>query len=137
MAWSDRYVGIPFLDRGRSLKGVDCYGLVYVALLGEHGLEIPALLDEYEFASPRQQIAGVIRDHGAKWPWRDVTMEEPQAFDLLIFRARGADAHCGIVVQPPVMLHIFAGPAGSHIADFTKEPWPKKLSTIYRHIGLT
>ena len=47
--WIDKYIGIPYKKWGRSIKGVDCYGLVYLVCKNELGREdLPEFLGDYD-----------------------------------------------------------------------------------------
>jgi cell wall-associated NlpC family hydrolase len=41
MSTFDKYVGIPFIDRGSSFNGADCYGLIRLIYKTEFGIDIP------------------------------------------------------------------------------------------------
>ena len=43
MHWAAKYVGVPYLLGGDSLRGADCWGLVRLVLWQERGLEMPAV----------------------------------------------------------------------------------------------
>ncbi len=49
-AWTQKYVGIPFLSGGRNEGGVDCYGLVRLILNNEYGYNLPLLSNTYDNA---------------------------------------------------------------------------------------
>ena len=49
-----RYVGLPWLDRGRTADGADCWGLVRLVLAGHFGVEVPSYLDDYD--DPREVV---------------------------------------------------------------------------------
>jgi hypothetical protein len=48
----DRYIGIPWIDRGRGIAGCDCYGLLRLVLSELRGVELPSLSDLYTSAAP-------------------------------------------------------------------------------------
>lgn len=88
------YVGIPFLDGGRTDRGLDCYGLVRLVLAREFGKDLP------EFSSyDRMDAAGTCRMIGegkAAIPAKKVS--EPRDGDVAILRYRGIPSHVGVYI---------------------------------------
>ena len=39
----DKYIGVPFVDGGRTLEGADCYGLLKLFYKNEYNIEIPEI----------------------------------------------------------------------------------------------
>lgn len=40
-SWAQKYIGIPYRQCGRSLAGIDCYGLVWLVYRDVLGIELP------------------------------------------------------------------------------------------------
>ena len=51
--WCRRFLKIPYLDRGRTRDGVDCYGLVMLVNREQFGRLVP----DYVYASSKDQGA--------------------------------------------------------------------------------
>lgn len=98
--WCRRFLKIPYLDRGRTRAGVDCYGLVMLVNREQFGREVP----DYVYASSKDQVA-VARTIERFLPrdWRKV--ETPEPGDLVMLKILGRPWHCGIFVAPGLMLH--------------------------------
>lgn len=111
-AWTQPYIGIPFLDGGRSFDGADCYGLGRL-VMASLGIDLP-LYDCYEDSSNIHLIGPLIRGaiEFTDSPWREVSWEQRQPYDWVIYREGELPAHLGIVASRDWGLHTFRG-AGS------------------------
>ncbi|MBO9451440.1 C40 family peptidase [Tropicibacter sp. R16_0] len=130
MSWSNRYVGIPQADHGRSEMGCDCWGLACLVYAQELSIELPGYDGEYVSPDERAEIAGLIDAQEAVGPWSQV--ETPQAFDLLLFRRGRWRSHVGIFVARDLMLHI-DGSDQARVASLSAPRWAVRLCGIYRH----
>ena len=98
--WAERYIGLRFVDKGRNLKGVDCWGLVRLVLLERAGIETP-LHGEISSAE-LLTVARVITGSAAADPWRKVEGARP--LDVVVMREKSF--HVGIMVSETDVLHI-------------------------------
>ena len=39
-AWATKYVGVPYVPGGRTIKGFDCWGLIHLIWSNEYGTEL-------------------------------------------------------------------------------------------------
>lgn len=122
--------GLPYVRRGRSLAGVDCWGLVWLGMRAA-GIAVPSYADGYVDDAERDEIAAVIVDGAAAW----IPVVDPQPLDVVVFRRGGIDAHTGLVVAPGLMLHVDAT-APSRIEPYAGPKWGPRLSAFYRHPSL-
>ena len=101
--WVGKYVGIPFVSNGRTMKGCDCYGLVRLVLHNEYGIDLPELSDNYNDAQNVNDTARLFAEH------RPVILAEklsaPQEKALIVLTEHGAAAHVGIVAGNGYVLH--------------------------------
>lgn len=126
--WLRRYVGIPFVARGRDHDGCDCWGLVRLALGEQFGLELPRF-DAYRSLRERELIQTLIT---AGLPdWRDVTGTE-RAGDVVLLRLAGRPLHVGLVVARGTMLHIEDG-IDACLERYDGLAWRDRVAGIYRH----
>lgn len=127
----DRYVGIPFLDRGRTFAGVDCWGLVRLVYRGELGVELPAYESLYRTVDERtgvELLELVERKRGA---WQQV--EAPETFDLVLLRIAGVPCHVGVALPGGRMIHCARG-ADSRIESYRGPKWAPRVEGFYRHV---
>lgn len=128
--WSEQFVGLPFADLGRDRAGVDCWGLVRLAL-AHHGIDVPSYAGGYADAGERVEISGLI--NGAKPFWNQV--EDPRELDVVTFRRGRLDCHVGLIVRPGFMLHVTEG-LSSCVENYRDGYWARRLTGIWRHIEL-
>ena len=124
---TDKYLGIPYRHRGRTLEGLDCWGflkLVY-ADLGFKLFDIEDL--EYE------KIWGLrgrdyFRENYAN-DWERV--EDPQVLDGVLFlNSRGVASHAGIVFRNRKFIHCCRqGVVVSRLDDIA---WKPRTEGFYR-----
>ena len=96
--WIDDYVGIPFEIGGRSLRGLDCYGLVWKVYRDILGVSLPDWVTEED-----------IDWDGARGSW--VSLDRPIDFCLLrSARTGGIPDHFGLYISRGVLT---AGRGGS------------------------
>jgi cell wall-associated NlpC family hydrolase len=109
MGWSARYVGIPFVAKGRDSRGCDCWGLVRLVYAAERGIDLPQHL--YHPRNDWRLIAGVVA--AEKLLWKEVSRELRKPFDVVVMRSRwqteagteAAETHLGIITEDGRLLH--------------------------------
>ena len=129
--WTSKFVGVPFIDGGRDIRGVDCYGLVYLVYREVLGIELPGYgeISAHDMARASHRI----RTDSAMAPWVPVT-GPAQAMDVLVMRGR--PLHVGVMVDAGHVLHVEAATA-SVIVPVDRSPqvrW-RRLS-LHRHEAL-
>lgn len=125
----DRYVGIPYLDRGRSMAGCDCYGLVRLVLAELRGIDLPSFVENYVSATDRAALARLIAGEIA--PWQQVEFGQEQPFDGVLMRAGRCLSHIGLVVAPGRLLHVSEG-EDSRIERYRVPPLSHRVVGFYR-----
>lgn len=124
------FVGVPFADHGRG-QGVDCWGLARAALKACAGIELPDYGDGYADMADHDGIATSIRN-GLAEGWQRV--DDPRAFDLVIFNIAGQPRHVGLMVGPSKFLHA-PEDGTSRIERIDDRMWAKRIEGYYRHVG--
>jgi cell wall-associated NlpC family hydrolase len=104
--WATEYVGIPYLPRGRSRDGLDCWGLVRLVLSERFGKELPSLANDYSEVVPAE-TARLVDSTAAMVPSDKVDRPEPG--DIAVFRFMGLPCHVGVMVDSLTVLHIERG----------------------------
>jgi cell wall-associated NlpC family hydrolase len=125
----DQYVGIPYVDRGRSLVGCDCYGLLHLVFRELRGLELPSFAEDYVTAADSAAIADLI--NGELEPWHQVEAGLERTFDGVLMRDGREGRHIGIVAAPGLMLHVERGET-SRIERYGAPRMVRRLIGFYR-----
>lgn len=140
MNWSDKYIGIPFVEGGRDFHGCDCGGLVLLVLRCEKGIigrDFTAYeLEDFKTRRGLMTIGKGI-DAVVAEEWEPVS-GEPRAFDLLRFNTGKASCHVGIYVGDGRFLHVESGRGQTaHLECLNSLVWGPKLFAVCRHRALT
>ena len=125
----EHYVGIPWLDGGRTRAGLDCWGLfrlVYEELLG---IQLPSYSEDYTTALDRMVIRKLVDNGKSKDEWLQVNTPEPGDGALMHLVNR---VHIGVVVGGGRLLHIEKG-AGAVIESYTSLKIANMLEGFYRY----
>lgn len=108
--WPDRYVGLPFVDGGRSREGVDCWGLVRLVFAELVGITLP---DYAEIAADDwRRAARAMIDATASSTLIEVDASRARPFDFVFMRGHSDGArpisivnHIGIMAPGNFVLH--------------------------------
>jgi cell wall-associated NlpC family hydrolase len=132
MHWVNKYIGIPYADKGRSFNGTDCWGLVYLVLLKEFGIRVPTYTEDYSSSNKqcRDQIQDLVKQE--RRMWQPVELGKEQPGDVINLRVMAKDWHTGIVVGNNEMLHTLAGHE-SVCESYLSRMWKDRIAGIYRH----
>lgn len=131
MDWSARYIGIPFVDHGRSELGCDCYGLARLVYRLELGIMLPDY-QGYASAEEHAEVAALIAGAAAGTDWLPCRGDRP--FDIAVFRRGRLSSHVGIVVEPGLMLHMVDEDAAK--IERIAGPWAARLMGFWRHVDV-
>jgi len=134
--WADRYVGIPFLDNGRSLAGCDCWGLVRLVLREQFGLDLPSYVGGYASANEREEASALIAGRIPADGWWRVPDQQARPGDGVVLRIMNQPWHVGLMVTPSDFLHVFEGQAVSAIERVDSPRWKRRVVGFYRHEAL-
>ncbi len=134
MSWHHKYERVPFLEKGRTIDGCDCWGLVALVLKNERGIDLPDYLMVYDedfkswSSEQRQQLQKVISEESAKC-WQEV--EKPQAFDVILMKMKGFNTHVGIAIDGNRMIHCQRN-IGTSIEKMDSIRWRNNVVGFYR-----
>jgi cell wall-associated NlpC family hydrolase len=98
---ASKYIRIPYLDKGRSFEGCDCFGLVILIYRNEFNRELADVM--YATAEDRETIAKLIDVNAPTIDAQPV--REPEEGDLVLMRNAGAASHIGIYLEGGLCLH--------------------------------
>jgi cell wall-associated NlpC family hydrolase len=139
-AWASKYIGVPFLAGGRTLKGLDCYGLLHVVFKEQLGVDIPEHQDVYYERNPsedghdRQTVGDAISMRTLK-DWTPIIDGQEKSMDGIILRIAGHPIHIGLVLVPGIMLHSEFG-HDTVVESYRNLKWERRLVGFYRHKSL-
>jgi cell wall-associated NlpC family hydrolase len=125
--WWAPYIGIPFVDKGRTWDGCDCYGLARLVLGEQLGIWMPSYTEHYESAEVGAGVSAAWTTFEPLW----TRIEEPRPFAVVLFSFPYGCLHCGVMVDDRQMLHVERGKAAvkEAVDAFRKKPdgfyWPK------------
>lgn len=130
MTWTDRYLGVPYVEKGRTPEGWDCWGLVAWLFRAEKGIELPAYTEAY--ASRVEIREAIAAKGGTVGVWHRV--EDARPFDVAMIR-RGSMPHVGLVCGLGLMIHAEKD-RGTSIEDYTSPRGGGQLTGLFRHAEL-
>lgn len=93
--WARSFIGVPFVHRGRSLSGVDCVGLLYVAY--KPILDIPEPKD-YDRVITSVRSFMEIREYADRIP-----QDEAGPGDIVLMSSGGHSTHYGLIAGNTVI----------------------------------
>ena len=127
----DRFVGLPYADRGRDRAGVDCYGLLRLVYLEALGIELPCHAEDYVTAVDRREIASLIA--GELDPWHRVEEVDARPGDALLMRNGRLASHVGVVAPRRRVLHIEASGMTSRLEAYDGGTLAARKVAFYRY----
>jgi cell wall-associated NlpC family hydrolase len=132
----DHYMFVPYLDKGRTMSGADCWGLVRLVLGREFGIQG---LPEFGRVGRKQQAemtTGYTQTRPLFEPSMPVASAVAAAFDR-----DGNFVHCGVVVRSGSCLHVLHSTADcgvilERVGVFEQEQHRQRHSVgYYRYVG--
>jgi cell wall-associated NlpC family hydrolase len=125
----DRFVGIPYADKGRGPE-YDCWGLLQAVMRELRGVELPSYSDKYVTADDRRALADLIA--GELDPWEEIVAGQEQILDAVLMREGRFPRHVGIVTEPGKLLHVQEGHT-SMIERYREGPLKARVVGFFRY----
>jgi len=129
--WVKKYIGIPFVSNGRTLKGCDCYGLVRLVLKNEYDIELPELSNNYKDALNLEETEKLFADYRPVLAGTKISKPEEKA--LVVITEHGVPAHVGIVAGNGYILH--TGIKTGSVAQRESHPGIRSRIEGYYRVG--
>lgn len=123
----EKYIGIPFAEKGRDESGVDCWGLVRLIYKQEYSVNLPSFTEDYTL-SDDARIGELFAQY--KEGWAILTQPEPGC--AVIFRMFGTESHIGVVVDNSHFIHVREG-RDSVIESLESAKWSKRVVGFYKY----
>lgn len=130
MTWSNDYIGIPFKDKGRDRKGIDCWGLISMILQERFNVVLPDL--EYETTSDAEECSKTLAAGNWRRNWQVARV--PSEGCVVVLMVRGFPGHVGLMVDGLNFIHAMPG-AGASVASIDDPYWRDKVAGCYRYAG--
>lgn len=120
-----KYLGIPFLHRGRTIKGLDCYGLI-ILIYKDLGFKIYDI-GEYDLDWGIKGGNLFVENYHKQWE----QVEVPKLFDIVLFaNNKNLVVHGGIMLDNNRFLHTCK--AGTVIGNLNSKEWQAHIAGFFR-----
>ena len=138
--WHEKYIGIPFVNGGRSFAGCDCGGLILLMVQEERGIKALDMLDVYSLRdlhtrTGQAKLSEMIAESLAEWVPVSLT-GSARPLDMALYRFNGLDCHCAAVVDARHIIHVEEN-RPSRLAPLKMVGTGYKLVGLYRHAKLS
>lgn len=134
IGWESQYQSIPFVDKGRTFAGCDCWGLVRLILFREKNIETPSYdtisADDLIAVEKQQRVPGWT--HVPTNAWNAARVSQP--FDVALLRFPEG-FHLGIVSSARKLLHTCAGTGVVHLG-FSHFSIAPRFVSLHRRVEL-
>lgn len=129
--WCNKYINIPFKFDGRSIDGLDCWGLVKAVYNDKLGIDLPnfngALCDSSR--ETLRKVAEIAAQERKRW----IKVDDAKEFDVVLMSPTGGNPyHVGIMADRRNMLHIMEG-CNSTIERVDGMRWRNRIEGFYRY----
>jgi len=125
------YSRVPFLEKGRSKKGWDCWGLAYVLYKEALNINLPLYLEDYTSTGQKDVIGTLITDQLAVM-WEEV--KAPNEFDIVNIRLRGRPMHIGVYLGKNRFIHALEN-SGTVIERVDSIMWQNRIEGFFKYVG--
>ena len=125
--WHNKYIGIPFLDKGRDTNGIDCWGLVRLVYKQEYNIDLPNFSTDYE-ADDAERMRDLLAQYKEGWE----KIDTPTEGCIVLFNILGVESHMGIAVSSTHFLHA-RDRYDSAIESFDSVGWRNRITGFYKY----
>ena len=123
-----KYIGLPYKNLGRDLKGIDCYGLIYLIFQNERKIELPDFTDlmyEKEWYKSKNHILDNVDEK-----WIEVSSSYKK-YDIFLMKlgTKNIVNHCGMFIEGDKFIHIYENQTSmiSHLNGFWSDIFHKAI----------
>jgi cell wall-associated NlpC family hydrolase len=126
----NKYIQVPFLEKGRSKEGWDCWGLAFVIYKDVLGIHLPLYIEDYVSTGQKDLLGNLITEEKRKWQ----QVDQPQKFDLMIIRLRGRPMHIGLYLGGGKFIQALEK-SGTVIERVDSIAWKNRILGYYRYVS--
>jgi len=123
----DKYIGLPYLENGRTESGVDCWGLARLYYKDQFNIDLPSYTNEYN-GGQDPAIVSIVNAHIDNWE----QLTAPNIGDLCLFNILGEPTHVGIYIGDSKFLHCREG-MDSVIESLDNIKWKNRFAGFYKY----
>lgn len=125
------YITVPFLEKGRSKAGWDCWGVAYVMYKEFLNIDLPLYLDNYT-STEQKDVLGVLIEGQLEKMWMETKV--PQPLDIISIRLRNRPMHVGVYIGKGRFIHALEN-TGTAIERTDSITWKNRILGYYRYAG--
>jgi len=122
------YMLVPYLNRGRTKTGLDCWGLVRMIYRDELGIYL-GNLDGYSDSENEEEVGNVIVSESSD-NWIETT--SPKPLDVVVLRLASKPCHVGVVIGGGDFIHALRG-RGVTVGRLSGVLWRNRIHAFYRY----
>ncbi len=126
--WYNKYVGIPYVEKGRDVNGVDCWGLVRLIYKDQYNIELPSFADEY-IPKDTSRISELVHQYNEGWDRATAPVEGAG----VLFNIYGHASHMGVMLDKVNFIHSIRG-ADTSISRIDSPKWAKRIEGYYTYV---
>ncbi len=131
--FTDQALSAPFLDKGRSMEGWDCWGLIIIAYKKIKNVDLPSYL-EYTSAIKRDELDSLIKERKNEY-WEEI--KKPKALDTVLLYLLGKACHIGLMLDATHFLHVQKSVL-TYVDNVNSSAWRgrgyDKIEGFYRYV---
>lgn len=120
------HIGLPYAPVGRGPVFYDCYGIIQKVYQERLGITLP---DQTGYVDTLNPETSALLESG-KSDWRQV--DNPQPWDVVLFRVDGMPNHIGLVIGPGWMLHTTRA-KNACIENYHRPLWRSRIEGFYTY----
>ncbi len=122
-----KYLGIPYQHHGRSLSGLDCYGLI-LEIFKDQGVELWDIHNEYDQEWSWKGKDLFIENYAREWE----RVTDFRFMDVVCFKnGKNVVNHAGVYLRMGKFIH--AVKAGVVVSRLTDRQWQERYVGCYRY----
>lgn len=123
----EKYIGIPYAEKGRDENGIDCWGLVRLIYKNELDINLPSFSSEYQ-ASDNDRLEQLFAQYKEGWQ----PVDSPEVGDVVIFRIFGYESHIGVCIGDNKFLHVREA-RDSVIESLDNPKWSRRITGFFKY----